>query len=310
MRGIEPSPLGELMQDLMLPLFFFISGFCAWSDKTFDLPKQFLGKVRGILIPTIVMFTAFMFYTGNDIKHYAMSYDKSGYWFTWVLFQIFVIYLLSRYAADKLRNRLIKVAILLSPLVLMAVAFHFVGFDSQVAVFFEWVKVKGFYLYFIAGVFLRIFKSNANQWLHLPLVNTILLFAAFASYRYIIVGGGNLLIMCVLSFFIFQQLFKEEESQTLIAKVLTQIGRNSLAIYFLHFFLLFRVPQPIVNYISSLQTDSCFGTNSCSSLAEFLLCMTIAIILCYSALIIKRIVTLFPYIDSVCFGSSHIAQLK
>lgn len=50
--GITPSPFGQYMRDIMLPLFFFISGFCAYKkDKTYDyleLFKQIKGKVKQI----------------------------------------------------------------------------------------------------------------------------------------------------------------------------------------------------------------------------------------------------------------------
>lgn len=83
MGRLRPSPLGQYMRDIMLPLFFFISGFCAyksnreWSLRSFGL--QVWGKTRAILIPTIIMFLLMMLYSGQNVMNVIFRYDKSGY---------------------------------------------------------------------------------------------------------------------------------------------------------------------------------------------------------------------------------------
>lgn len=83
MGRLQPSPLGLYMRDIMLPLFFFISGFCAyksnrvWSLRSFG--QQVWGKTRAILIPTIIMFLLMMLYSGQNVMDVIFRYDKSGY---------------------------------------------------------------------------------------------------------------------------------------------------------------------------------------------------------------------------------------
>lgn len=83
MGGITPSLLGQLMNELMLPLFFFISGFCSFkSNFVLTLKgwgKQVVAKTQAILITTVVMFAFFMLYSQNDMLFYLFRYDKSGF---------------------------------------------------------------------------------------------------------------------------------------------------------------------------------------------------------------------------------------
>lgn len=291
----------------MLPLFFFISGFCAICDKGIYTMKllwaNLLKKANFILIPTVVMFIVFMVYTGNDIWYYAMSYDKSGYWFTWVLFQTFVIYLISKYISDHFANKnWQRIIILLSPLAIMFVIFRFVGFESQTAVFFEWVKVKGFYVYFLLGVFLKLYSVDFNKLCMNKYFTTVLLIVSILEYVY--VGGENGLIANVLVvYLIFSRLLN---IPNVVTNILTRIGKDSLAVYFLHFFLLFRLPPTVITYIQSLKTDTCFGTNSCSSIAEFMLCMSLALIISFATLPIQQILRQFPIIYRLCLGPIKI----
>lgn len=301
MDGIAPSPLGQYMRDIILPLFFFISGFCAISQKRMNtinqLGKNLLKKVNHILIPTIVMFLVFMLYTGNDIKHNAMNYDKSGYWFTWVLFQIFVVYLLSRYISDRFAYKdWQRILIILSPLAIMFVIFRFVGFESQAAVFFEWVKVKGFYMYFLLGVLLKLYHPVFDKLCLNKYFTAGLLVSSIIEYK---IGGKELIANILTFYFIFSRLFN---TPNIVTNVLTKIGENSLAVYFLHFFLLFRLPQTVSSYIESLKMDTCFGSNSCSSIAEFLLCMNLALIISFAALLVQHILRQFPLIYRLCLG--------
>lgn len=304
MGGITPSPIGLYMRDIMLPLFFFISGFCAYSSKNIDTVNTLLNgiikKTKAVLIPTIVMFTIFMVYSRNEFFTYAMSYDKSGYWFTWVLFQIFVIFLTTRYVADRFAVRQwIRIIIMLTPLVIMYVVFSLIGFRSGIAIIFEWIKVKGFYLYFLLGYFLRLFLPKFQRLCTNQYFVSILLVSSIAEYKFYR-GGGNILIINIITiFYIFEKLFN---TSNLMSNALSLIGKNSLAVYFLHFFLLFRLPSSVTKYITYLHTDTCFGSNSCASIVEFAISGGIAITISYACLCIQRILRQFPIAYKLCFG--------
>lgn len=193
MGNVTPSPIGAWMRDVMLPLFFTISGYCACridiGMELNQLVSQIWSKTRSILIPTVVMFLLFMAYSHNGISHYVMSYDKSGYWFTWVLFQILLVYYTSLFIAAHVRNIFGKIIVVCSPLPVMWVLGYLFGFSSEIAVVFEWIKVKQFYFFFLTGFFLRYSEPTVKRILSLPLVNSALLVACVLTFNLHNLGG-------------------------------------------------------------------------------------------------------------------------
>lgn len=313
MGNISPSPLGSLMIDVMLPLFFFISGFCAYKERgvptLHDFGQNVINKTRSILIPTVIMFIVFMLYSGNDVLSFLFRYDKSGYWFTWVLFQILVIYSWFEVLAFKTCNIWLKVFVRLLPLGLLWVFSKTVGFDNNAAVLFEWIKVKEYYLYFIVGIFTHWFYPRVILLLNNNMINALLLIIAVVAYQFI-ANGIMRVFMVLIFFYVYNKLdgwFSMPNNK--ISNVLRLIGENTLQVYFIHFFLLFAIPV-IPKWLMSLQHDVCFGTHSCSSMVEFCICGTLAVIISFVCIYIQKIIGLFPWIYTLCFGSnSHVSKI-
>lgn len=88
------------------------------------------------------------------------------------------------------------------------------------------------------------------------------------------------------------------------ANVLSTIGRNTLEIYFIHFFLLFTIPV-VPEWLNSLSSDACFGNRGCNSLPEFVIVGAISVFLCYVSIAIKKVVGLFPLVYELCFGPQN-----
>lgn len=96
-RGIDSAPLFKFIGQIHMPLFFFISGWLAWRPKAPTL----LPKAKRLLLPMIAVSTLWIFYfptTGIE-SPFDSTFDglwgdtfKNGYWFTLVLFEIFVLY--------------------------------------------------------------------------------------------------------------------------------------------------------------------------------------------------------------------------
>lgn len=309
MGGIDPSPFGGWMREVMLPLFFFISGFCSFKiinlNSSIKFFEELKSKIIKILIPTIVMFYAFCFITGNDAVFYALSYDKCGYWFTWILFQILLIYIISSYIASFFSKSIYKIIIILAPIVLMAIIFNFIGFESKYAVFFEWVKLKLYYFYFLLGVFTNwfdncILKILQNKYINLILFAVIIL--PFCKSVHVLPPPIIYLSISVLIlyyiFFRFENLISYKNK---IASQLILFGRNTMAIYFIHFYFLFRIPL-LPEWLESLKNDICFGSNSSSSFVEFIIVMAIAVLISYVCIGVKKILQLFPIVKTLSLG--------
>ncbi len=300
-----PSPLGAWMSDVMLPLFFFISGYVAYKAApkigVKEYGTQMWKKTTMMLIPTILMMALMMLYSGNSMMEFLFRYDKGGYWFTMVLFQIVAIYLPFLMLTKLVRQPLFKALVLFFPYVLMMVIFRFVGFDSPLAVLFEWVKVKGYYLFFALGAITNMMNLESER---LPLQSvvgvirktinlapTALLVANIILYNRM--GGANLMLQIIpvyLLYFGFRALEPWlTTDNNRIADSMSNIGRYTLPIYLMHFFLLFRMPESLRDYLVSLQTDHCFGTSSCCILMEFLIVGGVTLFICYVCIFVTNL---------------------
>lgn len=93
------------------------------------------------------------------------------------------------------------------------------------------------------------------------------------------------------------------ESQNVFAKGLRLIGRNTLEIYFLHYFFLFRI-YGVDGLLTTLSNDYCFRGHSCSSLVELAIICPIAIGIAYVCIFVKKLIQPFPFAKQLCFGNN------
>ena len=103
-RGIDSAPLFKFIGQIHMPLFFFISGWLAMRVNPDGTPKPtaLLPKVKRLLLPALVVSLLWIWYYPSSglespFQHSwtALLADswKYGYWFTPVLFVIFVLYI-------------------------------------------------------------------------------------------------------------------------------------------------------------------------------------------------------------------------
>lgn len=89
------STLIDFLRSFFLGEFFFISGFVVYKQQCWTINNfiEFLKKkCKTILIPTLVCGTIYMITHDIPITNAWMSDSKCGYWFTYTLFLMFIIY--------------------------------------------------------------------------------------------------------------------------------------------------------------------------------------------------------------------------
>ena len=95
----EPTySLNELFGQFRMPLFFFVSGFVFYkNDKHWgkDEVREFFKNkiIVQVLSPLLFMFIH-CYLCGTSFADAVCSTLKIGYWFTFVLFEFFVLYIL------------------------------------------------------------------------------------------------------------------------------------------------------------------------------------------------------------------------
>lgn len=106
--GSNTFSYGNILSEFRMPLFFFVSGFVfyksnfVWNNVN---SLSFLKKKIGVqvIFPLIFLFASA--YTRNlQIDDMITDYQKGGYWFTFVLLEYFIIYILLQYLL-KITNR-------------------------------------------------------------------------------------------------------------------------------------------------------------------------------------------------------------
>ncbi len=103
-RDIDAAVLFKMIKNIHMPLFFFISGFFTYKvtaeGQPFALPR--LGqRAMQLLVPFLVVSALWIWYFPHSglrspivSTFYGLYSDvwKNGYWFTLVLFEIFLVY--------------------------------------------------------------------------------------------------------------------------------------------------------------------------------------------------------------------------
>lgn len=96
------TPLNQLFIHFRMPLFFFISGFISfrreqsWSGA--DTTSRLQSKVRTMIFPALTIGMIYMFVADKaPIAEFFTHPAKLGYWFTFALFNMLTLYYLGRY---------------------------------------------------------------------------------------------------------------------------------------------------------------------------------------------------------------------
>ncbi|MCR5179660.1 MAG: acyltransferase family protein [Bacteroidaceae bacterium] len=278
--GFEMNPKYSMFMSLCvlfrMPLFFFISGFLAykasfswnWRDTTSLISK----KLQVQVIPTLVIMTAFIALTAKDFwgdMTYAWhSPTKSGYWFTLVLLQMFLIYYAICSVASwverrfKLENRHFTDILLVFFLVISVAAYSTLYMPS----WFSWHKedfwrttsitelVRNFQFFLLGNLVHRHWQRMQQlfdtSWLFPILVLVAFLGAGdYLKWHLLRLQWANLprtlamyalVLMCVAFFRYYQAWFTQEKR---VGRFLQFIGVRTLDIYLLHYFFIPKIPE-------------------------------------------------------------------
>ena len=285
-----------------LPCFFFISGwlFETMARKPFwEVARR---KMMVQLVPTFIFL--FLLAPPPEFFH-QLGALKGGYWFTFVLFEFFILYML---AVRLCRKWDFGVALLIALGTFVYARYYHVLLYSAVGWQIVAIKFLGFlsvvvwryFLFFYIGAWVRRHFEAFVRWTDKPLVilAITIVFAFVASMPHkdhliyemlrFYVGGisGMWMVFC---FFRLSALWLQRIH---LSKPLQYVGTRTLDIYLLHYFFL---PRFLMPYAGLLQ-------NCNNSAIEFVVILSIALLVLSVTLLASYVIRLNHFLGHYLFG--------
>ncbi|MCF0244632.1 MAG: acyltransferase [Bacteroidaceae bacterium] len=270
-------PKDTAIQNLLIlfrmPLFFFVSGFLAysasteWNAKT--LGRLVLKKLRVQLIPTIVFLCAFIAifhkHFGDALMDFLSRPLKGGYWFTWVLLLMFLLYYPFAYLEAKLKEWTKgRMPAWLPILVLWVIAMmmyetnympkYFKYPKSTWSNYLSFSNLTMYFCFFVTGNIFRRYWRQAeklfdSRWFFFAIV----LLAFFSSVEFFrwhflrrmwailprTLAIFSFLLIIAMSFRHYEGVFSKENR---IGRMMQLIGTRTLDIYLIHYFFIPHLP--------------------------------------------------------------------
>lgn len=305
------SALNSFICTFQMPCFFFISGFVGYkmtTDNSCSTIRSFMDiiwkKFRFLIIPTVSFFIISMLYYKLDWKEWIFTDFKSGYWFMLASFQVFLIYAIIKGGGKYLKNSLVPFALLASCAIVL-IAYKLIPENNKIAQLLSLNLVLLYYPYFIFGALCKHYRKSLHKLIENKWFNTCLFFLfvltiawplqnIFLAYIYTAIK----ILAFYTCFYLLRDVF---EKDNFVVNGLTNIGKHTIEIYLLHFFLLFKI-DAVANLLNTLSADYCFRGHSCATLVEFFIVGTIAIVNSEICIYIRKIIDIFPFPSMILFG--------
>lgn len=319
----DPSVIGLIFMTFRMPLFFFISGLIAYNaTKIYSFGSYVTScfkKIKVQLIPTLFFGIMYTYLIANsNISTFFSEPFKLGYWFTLTLLLMFIIYytiafLFSQFQnfKDKGQGMFAMLLLLVMGVVLVFEKTFFHIFPNYELVYNilslnQLASYLPFFLFgIIAGSYKKRFEEISNNKYVMAL--TIVLFTVITTIRILllqqpeeVISQYNLYIKLamgvngILGITIVYNFFKNHQEsftqQTLLGKTLQYIGRRTLDIYLLHYFLL-----PDLKWMGDYMGSS-------STVVGLFVCLAVAIIVVIVCLVISNTIRLSPILAHYLFG--------
>lgn len=246
----------DTIERFRMPLFFFISG---WLFKYINRTTTGIIKQKFIvqIVPT-AFFLLLYLCVFDHLTFNSFGSDKKGYWFTYVLFEFFVVYLGFKALFNKHNTKKGELYTLSGILFLSISAFYYstcytqyadeLGIWKTILGLFSFVKFKHI-IFFWLGTFVKKHFDSFIQLTNKPLYICLLLglfvvlnvfpivfsIKGFEYIAYLLVGVSGVFV----TFTLFRHLSTLSSNIcNFPSSVLRYVGTRTLDIYLIHYFFL------------------------------------------------------------------------
>lgn len=294
-----------------MPLFFFVSGFVLYkSEVTWNIRQifHFLQKKISVqIISPLIFFFACMYLYDKDFIVASYSGAKEGYWFTFVLFEFYIFYILFFHVIHFLEKKHQYIHTLMW--IIIGLFFYIITLPTilvklnmsyDVIGLFSIVQWK-YFLFFILGTLVRKYFDFFEYALdRSPLILfAIIVFFTFNICSDIILGISNtaFYLLTTLSGLILVFSFFRKNQNTfsrthLVGRIFQYIGKRTLDVYLIHFFFVYSNMQFVFPDFGKLQTP----------FPEFLFSLIIGGCIIAASLVVSHVLRLSPALAHFLFG--------
>ena len=288
-----------------LPCFFMISGWLFEPIASRPFKEVIRHKAMVQLLPTFIFLL--LLAPPPEFFH-QLGTLKGGYWFTFVLFEFFVLYLLIARLGKAWRP---WVALSIALTAFCCARYYNTihastsGVQSLVvsALGFMSITLWRFFLFFYIGAWMRRHFEAFIRWTNhpwaLPAMAVIFFLIASTSHKDILwyemlrffLGGITGMWMIFTCF----RLSESWLNKIHLSKPLQYVGTRTLDIYLLHYFFL---PRFLIPYADQLRAYD-------SQFIEFLVILGIALVVLAITLLASYLIRLSPFLGHYLFGVKY-----
>lgn len=249
----------DIIERFRMPLFFFISG---WLFKHIDRPTKEIIKQKFMvqIVPTaffLLLYLCVFDYLSFD----SFGSDKKGYWFTYVLFEYFVIFLGLKALLNRHNTKKGELYMMLAMLFLSISALYYskyytryaeeLGIWKTILGLFSFVKFKHI-IFFWFGTFVNKHFDSFIQLTNRPIIisSLLVLFVALNAYpivfsvngleyiAFLLVGLSGVVVFFTLFRYLYTLVHLPSSLIHQTSHILKFVGRRTLDIYLIHYFFL------------------------------------------------------------------------
>jgi fucose 4-O-acetylase-like acetyltransferase len=318
--GLDYSFVNQVFKLFRMPLFFFISGFIAykanivWNKQTWCIMSRKKLMIR--LLPTLFFGLIYAYaYMHVDFTAFMVNNSKGGYWFTIVLFEMFIILYTLNLLLYNSDSKIFQKRQLIS-LILLSGIFFGVGlilgkFSNKLSDILELYQVFKYFPYFAFGIICSMNKEQfhkvfQNKWFTFIII--FLFCIGFCLRQYISHNLGCLIF--TLSYYVIEELigfmgllivyncFRVYQNSFVstkkVGKALQYIGKRTLDIYLIHWFFIPYLPQ--IGELLSI------GNNV---VLELVIGLGLSLIVVSLCLIVSNILRTSPILAKYLFGAKE-----
>lgn len=255
----DSTVLGSILLTFRMPLFFFVSGFFAFrimEKWTLIMTKTIMKrKIQAQVIATLFFYALFQF-CHNDSPLLFLDDGFSWFWFTVVLFQMFIIYAIIAILERTLGKPIIVTpALIILSVILFICHVRNLGIDNQLSTILSWYYLTEYFQFFVIGILSRKYYDHFVSLLESNVFRTLVILSYIAflliSYGFnrsvsdynstiynfvttVLVRYSGLFTIFIL-FFNNKDYFSGNDRT---CRWLRFVGTRTLDIYMLHVFIL------------------------------------------------------------------------